>query len=94
MLFNGVHSFWGNYLPRIYPTWLRGSGESFAANFGGRVIGVSAVLITTTLSNVMPGGSPGAKLAYSAGAVSLFGIAAALVGSLWLKEPEGIQLLD
>ena len=94
MLFNGVHSFWGNYLPRIYPTRLRGSGESFAANFGGRVIGVSAVLITTTLSNVMPGGGAGTKLAYSAGAVSLFGIAAALVGTLWLKEPEGLQLLD
>ena len=42
MLFNGLHSFWGNYLPRVYPTRLRGTGESFAANIGGRVIGVSA----------------------------------------------------
>ena len=58
------------------------------------MIGVSAVLITTTLSNVMPGGSSGTKLAYSAGAVSLFGILAALVGSLWLKEPEKVELLD
>src|SRR5262249_55756280 len=23
-------SFWGNYLPRVYPTYLRGTGESFA----------------------------------------------------------------
>ena len=94
MLFNGLHSFWGNYLPRVYPTRLRGTGESFAANIGGRVIGSSAVFITTTLSNVMPGGGPGAKLAYSAGAVSLFGIVAGLVGSLFLKEPEGVQLPD
>lgn len=94
MFFNGLHSFWGNYLPRVYPTRLRGTGQSFAANIGGRVIGVSAVLITTTLSNVMPGGGPGAKLAYSAGAVSLFGLVAALVGSLSLKEPEGLQLPD
>src|SRR5262249_47996025 len=27
-------SFWGNYLPRMYPVYLRGTGESFAANVG------------------------------------------------------------
>ncbi len=94
MLFNGLHSFWGNYLPRVYPTRLRGTGESFAANIGGRVIGVSAVFITTTLSNVMPGSGPAASLAYSAGCVSLFGLLAALVGSLSLPEPAGVQLPD
>ena len=94
MLFNGLHSFWGNYLPRVYPTRLRGTGESFAANIGGRVIGVSAVFITTTLSNVMPGSGPAASLAYSAGFVSLFGLLAALVGSLSLQEPAGVQLPD
>ena len=26
MLFNGLHSFWGNYLPRVYPTRLRCTG--------------------------------------------------------------------
>jgi hypothetical protein len=70
MLFNALHSFWGNYLPRVYPTRLRGTGESFAANIGGRVFGVSAVLITTTLSNVMPGSGPGARLATSQGTSS------------------------
>jgi hypothetical protein len=39
-------SFWGNYLPRVYPTHLRGTGESFAANIGGRMIGTSAAFIT------------------------------------------------
>jgi MFS family permease len=94
MLFNGLHSFWGNYLPRIYPTRLRGTGESFAANIGGRVIGVSAALVTTTLSNVMPGGGPAARLAYSAGVVSVFVLLAGLVGSLSLQEPEGAELPD
>ena len=42
-------SFWGNYLPRVYPTYLRGTGESFAANVGGRMIGTSAALLTTQL---------------------------------------------
>ena len=40
-------SFWGNYLPRVYPTYLRGTGESFAANIGGRMLGTSAALLTT-----------------------------------------------
>src|SRR5262249_45807442 len=30
-------SFWGNYLPRVYPVHLRGTGESVAANIGGRM---------------------------------------------------------
>ena len=33
----GQFSFWGNYLPRVYPLHLRGTGESFAANVGGRM---------------------------------------------------------
>ena len=30
-------NFWGNYLPLVYPVHLRGLGESFAANIGGRM---------------------------------------------------------
>ena len=45
----GQFSFWGNYLPRVYPTYLRGTGESFAANVGGRMIGTSAALLTRRL---------------------------------------------
>ena len=39
-------SFWGNYLPRVYPIHLRGTGESFAANIGGRLIGTSFAWVT------------------------------------------------
>jgi MFS family permease len=92
MLFNALHSFWGNYLPRMYPTRLRGTGEAFAASVGGRVIGVSAALMTTSLSNVMPGVEYAIKLAYSAGVVSVLFLAAALVGALALNEPEGDHL--
>ena len=49
MLTIAQFSFWGNYLPRVYPTHLRGTGESFAANVGGRMIGTFAALVTTTL---------------------------------------------
>jgi MFS family permease len=91
-LFNGVMSFWGNYLPRIYPTHVRGTGESFGYSIGGRAIGISAALLTTTLSNVLPGGSPAVRLAHSAGTVAICALAVLLVGSFLLPEPRGNQL--
>jgi MFS family permease len=94
MLFNGLHSFWGNYLPRVYPTRLRATGDSFAANIGGRVLGVTAAVLTTTLSNVMPGAGHAAQLAHSAGTVALFFLVLGVVGTFWLREPEGDRLPD
>jgi MFS family permease len=81
-------SFWGNYLPRVYPTYLRGTGESFAANVGGRMIGTTAALLTTSLVASMPGATPPVKLAYAA---ALVGTAAYVIGfasSWWLPEPK------
>lgn len=81
-------SFWGNYLPRVYPTYLRGTGESFAANIGGRMLGTSAALITTQLAKTAPGAGPAAKLAYAS---AIVGTAAYLIGfaaSFFLPEPE------
>ena len=43
-------SFWGNYLPRVYPLHLRGTGESFAANIGGRMIGTSFAALATFIA--------------------------------------------
>ena len=88
----GQFSFWGNYLPRMYPTWLRGTGESFAVNIGGRMIGTGGALVTTTLTLAMPGGSPAAQLALAAGAVGVTSFLIALIASRWLPEPEGSQL--
>ena len=81
-------SFWGNYLPRVYPTHLRGTGEGFAANIGGRMIGTSAALLTTQLANVLPGATPAIQLAYAAAAVAFLVYAVGLVGSFWLPEPK------
>lgn len=94
MLFNGLHSFWGNYLPRMYPTHLRATGESFAANIGGRAIGVSAALATTTLSNVMPGVNSSASLAHSAGTIAVLVVTTGLLASFALPEPAGDRLPD
>jgi MFS family permease len=93
-LFNGLHSFWGNYLPRAYPTYLRGTGESFAMNVGGRVIGVLAALSTTQLSNIMPGEGAATRLAYSAGTTVTLVLAVFLTASFWLPEPRSDQLPD
>ena len=94
MLTVGQLSFWGNYLPRVYPTHLRGTGESFAANVGGRMIGTSAAVLTTQLANVMYGATPFAKLAFSAAAVAALVYATALVASLFLPEPARDRLPD
>jgi len=88
----GQLSFWGNYLPRVYPTYLRGTGESFAANVGGRMIGTFAALLTTQLVNVMPGGSPPTKLAYAAAIVGTGAYVLGLVASFWLPEPSREEL--
>ena len=85
-------SFWGNYMPRVYPTHLRGTGESFAVNVGGRMIGTSAALVTTSLANVMPGATPSLKLAYAAALVSFAAYAIGLGASFALPEPKGEAL--
>jgi hypothetical protein len=80
-------TFWGNYLPRVYPVHLRGTGEGFAANVGGRMLGTFASFMTNHLAAVMPGALPAVKLTYAAAAVG-FGIyALALVLTARLPEP-------
>jgi hypothetical protein len=79
-------SFWGNYIPLVFPVHLRGTGESFAANIGGRVIGTAAAFITLSLSASVPP-SP-AKIAIVGAIVA--GVYA-LVGALithYLPEPK------
>ena len=90
----GQFSFWGNYLPRVFPTYLRGTGESFAANIGGRMIGTSAALATTQLANILPGASAPSRLAYAAGLVATTAYIVALAASAWLPEPARDELPD
>lgn len=80
-------SFWGNYLPRVYPLHLRGTGEGFAANVGGRMLGTSAAYVTTHLAGSMSGATPSIRLAYAASAVALFVYALAVILSFYLPEP-------
>ena len=88
----GQLSFWGNYLPRVYPTHLRGTGEGFAANIGGRMLGTGFAFVTTTLTNYMPGTAPPLKLAAAAAIVGTSVYLAGLICSFFLPEPKGEEL--
>ena len=90
----GQFSFWGNYLPRVYPTYLRGTGESFAANVGGRMIGTCAALATTELVTLMPGGSLPTQLAYAAAIVGTTVYVIGFLASRYLPEPKAGDLPD
>lgn len=90
----GQFSFWGNYLPRVYPTHLRGTGESFAANIGGRMIGTSFAFVASFLSTVMPGGTDAVKMAMAAAAIGTGVYLANLILSFYLPEPTAENLPD
>jgi hypothetical protein len=87
-------SFWGNYLPRVYPIHLRGTGESFAANIGGRMIGTSFAWVASELSQVMPGESDPVRMAAAATLIGTGVYVANIVLSFFLPEPQQEQLPD
>src|SRR6185436_7325011 len=42
-------SYFGEYLPKVFPLHLRGTGGSFATNIGGRMFGTSAAYLTANI---------------------------------------------
>lgn len=85
-------SFWGNYLPRVYPVHLRGTGESFAANIGGRLIGTAAFAITQKVAVAFLPDKPtpaqaAHSIAYTAAGLALAVTLIAFIASFWLPEP-------
>jgi len=50
-------SYFGEYLPKVFPMHLRGTGGSFATNVGGRMIGTSMAFVTTNLVAPMLAGT-------------------------------------
>ncbi|MEW6160460.1 MAG: MFS transporter, partial [Verrucomicrobiota bacterium] len=82
------------YLPRVYPMHLRGTGESFAANIGGRLIGTSFAWVTATLAATPDAAYYPTKLAYTAAAVGFAVFLAGFIASYWLPEPAQRSLQD
>ena len=81
-------SFWGNYIPLVFPLHLRGTGESFAANIGGRILGTMAAWLTLSFAGGGKDATPvqiAQTAAIVAGSYALIGV----VLSFWLPEPRG-----
>lgn len=78
-------SFWGNYIPRVFPLHLRGTGESFAANIGGRILGTAAAWITLSFSAAKP--PDPAKIAYVAAIVAGAYCLVGVILSFCLQQP-------
>ena len=83
-------SFWGNYLPHVYPVHLRGTGESFAANIGGRMIGTPFAALTQylALQSFVPGSTPPEKTAFVAAGIATALYLLNLIMSFVLPEPK------
>jgi MFS family permease len=81
-------SFLGEYLPKVFPMHLRGTGGSFATNVGGRMIGTSAAFLTGNVIAPLFKGSPYEQMAQAAGYVGLGIAILALVLGFFLPEPK------
>jgi MFS family permease len=83
-------SYFGEYLPKVFPVHLRGTGGAFATNVGGRMIGTSAAFLTTgVVAPLVAGSGPvtPANVAYAAGITGLIVFAVGFVVSFFLPEP-------
>ena len=90
-------SFWGNYLPLVYPVRLRGTGESFAANIGGRLVGTFFAAVTIGISSLVPKDAyptfP-AQMGVAAAGVGLFVYLVGFICSFFLPEPPKEEELE
>lgn len=94
LLINGPISQLWNYLPRVYPSRLRGTGEGFTHNVGARWLGAFAAVLVSQLSNVMPGAGAPQRLAHAVTVTAVLLLTGALLASRALPEPNGDELPD
>jgi MFS family permease len=82
-------SYVSEYLPKVFPVHLRGTGSAFATNVGGRMLGTMAAILNTEIlapmfTNVE--GNP-QKVAHAAAVIGGAVYAVAIVLSFLLPEP-------
>lgn len=86
-------SYFGEYLPKVFPLHLRGTGGAFATNVGGRMIGTSAAFLTTgviapLLTRWTGGGQvTPQQVAFAAGVTGLLVFGVGFLVSLFLPQP-------
>ena len=81
-------SFLSELLPRVFPVHLRGTGGSFATNFGGRMIGTMAATLNTEFLSKVFAGTPPMQVAQAAGVIGGSVYLIALVASFFLPSPQ------
>jgi MFS family permease len=82
-------SYFGEYLPKIFPVHLRGTGGSFATNVGGRMIGTSAAFLSTNIIAPLLNPHPTwDNYAMAAGITGVTVFVIALAVSFFLPEPK------
>ncbi len=84
-------SYFGEYLPKVFPLHLRGTGGSFATNVGGRMIGTSMAFVTTSLVAPMLAGTGPVlpmHVAQAAGIVATTIAAISFLVGFLLPEPK------
>jgi hypothetical protein len=84
-------SYFGEYLPKVFPMHLRGTGGSFATNVGGRMIGTSMAFVTTNLvAPMLAGAGPMLPMhvAKAAGIVATVIVVLSFFIGFLLPEPE------
>lgn len=80
-------SYLSEFLPKVFPLHLRGTGGSFATNVGGRMIGTMAAIVNTGfLSTYFDGPNP-MKVASAAAVIGGAVYLIAFIASFWLPEP-------
>jgi MFS family permease len=85
-------SYFGEYLPKVFPMHLRGTGGSFATNVGGRMIGTSMAFVTTSfVAPMLAGKGPllPSHVAMAAGYVGTTIAAISFIVGFLLPEPKG-----
>jgi MFS family permease len=82
-------SYFGEYLPKVFPVHLRGTGGAFATNVGGRMIGTAAAFLTTGIIAPMitAGSNIYENVAYAAGVTGLLVFTLGFIVSFFLPEP-------
>lgn len=85
-------SYFGEYLPKVFPLHLRGTGGSFATNVGGRMVGTSMAVVTSNfVAPMLAGGADKVTpifMAQAAGYVATGIAVLALVFGMFLPEPK------
>jgi hypothetical protein len=84
----GQFSFISEFLPKVFPVHLRGTGSSFATNVGGRMIGTMFALVNTELLAPLFAGENPVKVATAAAVIGGAVYLVALVTSFFLPDPK------